>query len=458
MLSSPPPSPSLSGLSSSAHCEALMEKLREKTATIGIIGLGYVGFPLAIAFHRQHFSVIGFDTDEEKIGLIQQGKDYIPVKGASVTHELATSPRFRGSSHPAILGEADVILVCVPTPLTKHWAPDMSYVEGTMQTLATYLKPGQLVVLESTTYPGTTDELVKPLLEQGGLKAGTDFFLAYSPEREDPGNPQYSTTDIPKVVGADDDLSLSLVQALYAAIVPSVVPVKSSAAAEAVKITENIFRCVNIALVNELKMVYERMGLNIWEIIQAAATKPFGFMPCYPGPGLGGHCIPIDPFYLSWKAKEHGLNTRFIELAGEINHMMPSYVIKRLREGLDAVSGKGIRGARLLIVGLAYKKNVSDIRETPSFVLFHALQQAGGDVDYYDPHVPVIPHSREHGFLEGKASISWSAENLRTYDAALICTDHDGVDYQMLVDQLPLVVDTRNATASCEGHEKVWRA
>lgn len=438
--------------------DQLHERLSTKQARIAVIGLGYVGFPLTVAFHRQGFSLIGFDTDSQKIETIRKGAPYITIKGQAVVEELVGNSRFHGTTDPSLLNQADVIIACVPTPLTKHWEPDMSYVEVTAQTIAKQLKPGQLVVLESTTYPGTTTELVKPLLEKSGLRAGEDFFLAYSPEREDPGNATYGTTDIPKVVGADDVLSEELVKALYTHIVPQVVAVSSMACAEAVKITENIFRCVNIALVNELKMIYQKMGIDIWEVIKAAETKPFGFMPFYPGPGLGGHCIPIDPFYLSWKARAYGLTTRFIELAGEINHAMPDYVIQRLREGLDHVLGRGIRGSKILLVGLAYKKNVSDMRESPALAIFQKLKEAGGLIGYYDPHIPTIPSSREYSFLEGIRSIVWDKEILKQYDAALICTDHDNVDYKMLAAFVPLVVDTRHATASLPQQPHIWKA
>jgi UDP-N-acetyl-D-glucosamine dehydrogenase len=332
----------------------------------------------------------------------------------------------------------------VPTPLTRHREPDLTHVVQAAHAIASKLQRGQLVVLESTTYPGTTDEVIKPILEGTGLRSGTDFFLAFSPEREDPGNADFVTSNIPKIVGGDGADALALAEALYNALVVRTVPVSSAATAEAVKLTENIFRAVNIALVNELKVVYAAMGIDVWEVIEAAKTKPFGFMPFYPGPGLGGHCVPIDPFYLTWKAREYGIATRFIELAGEINTHMPNYVVGRLIEALDRHSGKGLTRARILILGLAYKKNVDDTRESPSLKLIELLEHRGATVDYHDPFVPVIPTTREYAVLAGRPSVPLGANMLERYDAVLIATDHDSIDYGTIARHAKLVVDTRN--------------
>ena len=340
------------------------------------------------------------------------------------------------------------ILICVPTPLDKARNPDLSYVERTGRAVARGLKPGQLVVLESTTYPGTTRDILKPILEKSGYRSGRDFFLAFSPEREDPGNIDFNLSAIPKVVGGDGDEACALTEALYQPIVSKTVPVSSSDTAEAVKLTENIFRAVNIALVNELKMTYARMGIDIWEVIEAAKTKPFGFMPFYPGPGFGGHCIPIDPFYLAWKARAHGTYTKFIELAGEINTTMPEYVVGVLIDALNEHLSKSLREARLLIVGIAYKKNVNDMRESPALPLIEAVHRRGGNVEYHDPEIPVIPRTRHFNHLAGRKSIEWNAETLAGYDAAIICTDHDTIDWSVLAEHCPLIVDTRNAMAS----------
>ena len=335
----------------------------------------------------------------------------------------------------------------MPTPLTAHREPDLTYVENTAKAIAPHLRPGQLVVLESTTYPGTTRDVVKPILEASGLKSGRDFFLAFRPEREDPGNAKFSTRVIPKVVGGDGTAAAEIADALYSTFVPKTVPVSSPETAEAVKLTENIFRSVNIALVNELKVVYAAMGIDVWEVIEAAKTKPFGFMPFYPGPGLGGHCIPIDPFYLTWKAREYELSTRFIELAGEINTAMPRYVVARLADELDARAGKGLNGARILMLGLAYKKNVDDIRESPAFKLIELLEKRGAACDFHDPYVPVVPRSREHPDMAGRKSVPLDPAAVAGYDAVLIVTDHDNVDYVSVAKSARLVVDTRNACA-----------
>jgi UDP-N-acetyl-D-glucosamine dehydrogenase len=357
------------------------------------------------------------------------------------------SGQFEATANFDRLNEPDAILICVPTPLSRHREPDLSYVVDTTHAIAKRLRKGQLVVLESTTYPGTTDEVMRPILEETGLKSGVDFYLAFSPEREDPGNPEFGTSTIPKVVGGDGPDASAMANALYSQLVVRTVPVSSTATAEAVKLTENIFRAVNIALVNELKVVYEAMGVDVWEVIDAAKTKPFGFMPFYPGPGLGGHCIPIDPFYLTWKAREFDISTRFIELAGEINTRMPYRVVDRVAEVLDKRVGRGLASARILILGLAYKKNVDDIRESPSFKLIELMEARGAEVDYYDPYVPVIPVTREHAPLAGRKSVDLTPRTIASYDAVLISTDHDEVDYRLVVEHAKVTVDTRNACA-----------
>ncbi len=426
--------------------ETLKQGFAERTATVGVIGLGYVGLPPAKAINAGGFRVTGFDIDRDKVAQLEAGKSYLRTVPSEAIREMVDGGRFHATVDFAETAAMDAILICVPTPLDRNRDPDLSYVERTAEAIAPHLRAGQLIVLESTTYPGTTAELLRPILERGGLESGRDFFLAYSPEREDPGNSKFDTSRIPKVIGGDGQAAVDLAVALYGKIVAQVVPVSSLATAEAVKLTENIFRAVNIALVNELKVIYEKMDIDIWEVIDAAKTKPFGFMPFYPGPGLGGHCIPIDPFYLTWKARQYDINTRCIELAGEINTAMPLHVVRRLAEALDERAGKGLRGARVLVVGAAYKKNVDDIRESPALRIISLLRERGARIDYYDPYIPEIKMTLEHAELSGMSSIEWSAENLETYDVALICTDHDGVDYEALVRNCPLVVDTRNAT------------
>ncbi|MGV3548941.1 nucleotide sugar dehydrogenase [Rhizobium sp.] len=412
---------------------------------VGVIGLGYVGLPLAMTAARAGFPVIGFDIDPSKIVSIDAGKSYIEAVTDAVLSEFVRGGRFSATTDFAGLSGCDVIVICVPTPLTKHRDPDLSFVTRTSQAIAKTLRAGQLVVLESTTYPGTTDGVVRPILEETGLKSGQDFFLGFSPEREDPGNQQFRTSTIPKVVAGDGAEASSLVEAFYSAAVETVVPVSTTATAEAVKLTENIFRAVNIALVNELKVVYEAMGIDIWEVIDAAKTKPFGYMPFYPGPGLGGHCIPIDPFYLTWKSREYELPTRFIELAGEINSAMPRHVVDRLAEALDIRAGKALSRSKVLVIGLAYKKNVPDIRESPSLKLIELIEARGGQAGYHDPHVPQVPPTREYGHLKGRPSVDLARETVSGFDAVLIATDHDAVDYAALAEWAVLVVDTRNA-------------
>jgi len=418
---------------------ALLKKIESKTAVIGIIGLGYVGLPLGIEFVNGGFPVIGFDLDEKKTDAINAGTSYIkhiPDENVAVFTQHANCLATTDFSR---LKDADCIIICVPTPLTKHREPDMSYIRSTAQTIKEHLREGQLVTLESTTYPGTTREVLQPILEETGLKASTDFFLAYSPEREDPGNKNFGTRKIPKVVGGLGEDALKLATTMYDAVVVSTVPVSSPDAAEATKLLENIFRSVNIALVNELKVVFDKMGIDIWEVIEAAKTKPFGFMPFYPGPGLGGHCIPIDPFYLTWKAREFEESTRFIELAGEINTSMPDYVVSKVFESLNS-SGKSISGSRILILGLAYKPNIDDDRESPSYVLIKKLRKLGADVSFNDPFVPEIRKTREHGDLAGMKSVEIDS----SFDLLLLLTDHDeykSFDFTSI--DVPLV-DTRN--------------
>lgn len=423
----------------------LADRIARREAVAGIIGLGYVGLPLAMASARGGFPTVGFDIDPDKVASLNAGHSYI---GAVASDELAghtASGGFRATADFAELAACDVIIICVPTPLSKQREPDLTFVEVTTRVIASHLRPGQLVILESTTYPGTTQDVVKPILEAGGLHSGQDFFLAFSPEREDPGNASFRTVTIPKVVAGEGPAASAVAEAYYAGVVERVVVVSSPATAEAVKITENVFRAVNIALVNELKVIYDAMGIDVWEVIEAASTKPFGFMPFYPGPGLGGHCIPIDPFYLTWKSREYGLPTRFIELAGEINVAMPRYVVGNLERALDARLSKSLGSARILIIGLAYKKNVSDVRESPSFALIELLERRGTRVDYHDPFVPEVPVTREHSALAGRRSVALTPEALAGYDAVLISTDHDDIDYAALDAHAGLVLDTRNA-------------
>jgi len=441
-------------MSNTFNAHSFIQKVDEKSLTIGVIGLGYVGLPLLHRMFDVGLSCIGFDIDETKIDSLKQGRSYIGHIPDDQILEMQKSNRVHFTSTFAELETVDAVLICVPTPLTKYKDPDMSYVLKTCQRIKNHLKQGQLIVLESTTFPGTVETVMKPILEESGLKADQDFFLAFSPEREDPCNPVYDLASIPKVVGADNDEARAMVQALYQPIVKNVIPVSDTKTAEAVKLTENIFRCVNIALINELKVIFNKMGIDVWEVIEAAKTKPFGFMPFYPGPGLGGHCIPIDPFYLTWRAKAYEISTKFIELAGQINTDMPFYVIERLSEALDKQQGIGLSHAKVLVVGLAYKKNVDDMRESPSLKIFEILEERKTTVDYYDPYIETIPYTREHAEFAGKKSIEWNATNLAQYDVALICTDHDSVDYAELVKHSKLIVDTRNATKDTKGYEE----
>ncbi|WP_197521062.1 nucleotide sugar dehydrogenase [Bradyrhizobium icense] len=420
-------------------------RLEHRKAHIGVIGLGYVGLPLTLAIARAGSRVLGFDVDPSKAKLLETGKSYIKHIPSEDIELANQSGLFAATTDFSRLASVDVVIICVPTPLSSHFEPDLSFVKSTGHQIAAHLRPGQLIVLESTSFPGTTKDILLPILETSDLRCGTDFFLAFSPEREDPGNPNFSTAQIPKIVGGEGTDAQKLALLLYDNIVARTVPVSSSATAEAVKITENIFRAVNIALVNELKQIYSKMGIDIWEVIEAAKTKPFGFMPFYPGPGLGGHCIPIDPFYLSWKAREYGIPTRFIELAGEINSRMPSYVVNELAIALDRERKKGLNGSRVLVVGLAYKKNIDDTRESPALVLIDLLESRGAVVDYHDPHVPTIPRTREHGHLANRKSAKLDVETVGSYDVVLIATDHDDVDYRTLAEWSNLIIDTRNA-------------
>ncbi|KQR69268.1 nucleotide sugar dehydrogenase [Rhizobium sp. Leaf341] len=431
-------------MSMSSHAD-LLSRIAGRTARAGVIGLGYVGLPLAIAIARKGFTVTGFDIDPGKIVAIEGGRSYIEAVSDAVLAEEREAGRFSATVDFDGLAACDVIIICVPTPLTRHRDPDLTYIIKTCQEIARRLRPGQLVVLESTTYPGTTTDVVRPILAATGLDIGGEVFLGFSPEREDPGNRDFSTTSIPKIVAGDGQLAAEAMEAFYAAVVERVVPVSTTATAEAVKLTENIFRAVNIALVNELKTVFEAMGVDIWEVIDAAKTKPFGYMPFYPGPGLGGHCIPIDPFYLTWKSREYEMPTRFIELAGEINSAMPKHIVGRLAEALDIHLGKALSRSRVLVLGLAYKKNVPDIRESPSLKLIELIEERGGRASFHDPHVDEIPKTREYLALKGRRSVPLS--ELGQFDAVLVATDHDDVDYALVAQQAPLVIDTRNVFA-----------
>lgn len=425
---------------------------------IAIIGLGYVGLPLGLQFARCGIPVLGLDVDASKVDSISAGKSYIHHISNKQIQDQVSAGRLSASTDLARISECEAVLICVPTPLGKNREPDISYVVKTGEAIGPYLKRGTLVVLESTTYPGTTDEDLRSVLEKGsGLVAGDGFHLAFSPEREDPGNPDSKVATIPKVVGGYTEECLSKAVELYSKALDKVVPVSSCRAAEATKLLENIFRGVNIALVNELKVVYEAMGIDVWEVINAAKTKPFGFMPFYPGPGLGGHCIPIDPFYLTWKAREYGQATRFIELAGEINASMPQHVVRRVMDALNSV-GKPLKGSRVLVVGLAYKSNVDDMRESPSFELMDLLEAAGATVAFYDPYIPVVTPTREHANWTGHKSVTWNKTEIHSNDLVLISTAHDCVDYNLLAQWSKIIVDTRNAMQAHSGAPHIFKA
>ncbi len=427
--------------------EALAAAFRGRTAKIGIIGLGYVGLPLLRAAAERGFAALGFDIDRAKVALLNAGGSYLCHVSADSIAALRHSGHLAATDDFSRLGEVDAVILCVPTPLTRQREPDLGFIVSTTEIVASRLRRGQLIVLESTSYPGTTREIMRPILERSGLRSGHDFFLAYSPERADPGNADFATGDIPKVVAGDGADALRLAKALYDAVVGRTVPVSSLDTAEAVKLTENIFRAVNIALVNELKIVFEAMGVDIWEVIEAAKTKPFGYMPFYPGPGLGGHCIPIDPFYLTWKAREFAIATRFIELAGEINTAMPQRVVDKTLGVLRERFGRAPNGARILVIGIAYKKNIDDTRESPALTIMEALEREGALVSFHDPHLAEIPLTREHAQFAGRRSTVLSEGAAASVDAAIICTDHDAVDYRLLVEHCPLIIDTRNACA-----------
>lgn len=433
----------------------LIEKIQKKEARVGVIGLGYVGLPLAIAFSKAGFSVTGLDIDVKKIECLKNGESYIKHIPSEDIHSITKKDRFIASADFSLISDLDCIILCVPTPLTKHREPDMSFIIKTAQAISPHLSKGTLIVLESTTYPGTTQDVLIPELESANnFKQGQDFFVAYSPEREDPNNPSFRTADIPKVVGAESKAALEVALALYGTIIDKLVPVANTKTAEATKLMENVFRAVNIALVNELKVIFEKMDIDVWEVIEAAKTKPFGYMPFYPGPGLGGHCIPIDPFYLTWKAREHGVSTRFIELAGEINISMPHYVTEKILSALNRAEKK-ISDSRILLLGLAYKKDVDDERESVTYKIIELLQKQGAHIDYNDPFILEIKQTREHEKIKGKKSVS--LDTIGTYDLTAILTDHSDYDYESIVKNSKIVIDTRNACKDIKS-EKIIKA
>jgi len=434
----------------------LLQKIKNHEAKIGVIGMGYVGLPLLLEFVTENFPTVGFDIDSKKVDALNAGKSYIKHIAAERIKNARESGKFESTTDFGRLREVDCILVCVPTPLDKHREPDISYIEQTSEVISKYVQKGQLIVLESSTFPGTTEEVMMTIIEKSGLKGHEDFYIAFSPEREDPNNPNFNTRTIPKVVGANDPVSLELSKTLYDQVIVKTVPVSSSQAAEATKLLENIFRSVNIAMVNEMKMILGEMGIDVWEVVNAASTKPFGFMPFYPGPGLGGHCIPIDPFYLTWKAREYEMPTRFIELAGEVNTSMPFYVVNKLIDALNNHK-KSINGSKILVLGLSYKKDIDDMRESPSLKLMEIISAKGGMPDYHDPYIPKLGPTRHYNFE--KQSVELTAENLKSYDAVLISTDHSLFDYDFIVSNSKLVVDTRNATVNLKaGREKIVKA
>ena len=435
----------------------MISKIKACQSTVGVVGLGYVGLPLVLSFSKPGFKLIGFDVDNKKVDSLLAGESYIRHIEATSLQPIIESQQFVPTTDFGLINTCDAVLLCVPTPLSENREPDMSYVEATARTIGPHLRKGQLIILESTTYPGTTKGILKEILEkESGLKAGDDFYLAYSPEREDPGNPKYGTTSIPKVVGGFSSACSEVACELYKQAIDKVVPVSSTEVAETTKLLENIFRSVNIALVNELKVLCHEMDIDVWEVIEAASTKPFGYMPFFPGPGLGGHCIPIDPFYLTWKAREYGLSTRFIELAGEVNTSMPRYVVERLGEALNDQK-KPINGSNILVLGLAYKKDVDDQRESPSLTLIEMLQDRGAVVSYHDPYVPQTHKMRKHDLqLE---SVALTDEVVKSVDAVLVATDHTCVDYGWVCERASLVIDTRNATKGFRGNrEHIYKA
>lgn len=432
------------------------QKVKNKSIKVGVLGLGYVGLPLVREFTSAGFKVVGFDIDQKKVSTLNSGRSIIKHIPHSQVKKMKGSGLFKATTNMQLIRSVDAILVCVPTPLTANREPDMQFIVKSSETIAKYLQNGQLITLESTTYPGTTRELVAPILEKSGLKAGRDFHLAYSPEREDPGNKRFTTRTIPKVVGGLTKKCLEMACKLYNTAIDTIIPVSSLEAAEAAKIVENVYRCINIAMVNELKMVFDRMGIDVWEVINAAKTKPFGFSAFYPGPGLGGHCIPIDPFYLTWKARQYGIPTRFIELAGEINTNMPYYVVQKTTEALNE-HRKSLKGSKVLLLGLAYKKDIDDLRESPSIELIELLHKKGARVDYNDPYIPQTHKQRKHDLKMKSKKLS--AKMIAGYDVVLISTDHSCYDYSWIVKNAKLVVDTRNATSVVKtGRKKIVKA
>jgi UDP-N-acetyl-D-glucosamine dehydrogenase len=419
--------------------EQLVEKFNYKSAKIGIVGLGYVGLPLMLRYHAVGYDVLGFDVDQQKVDMLNKGESYIEHIGVDRVKK-ANDDKWNATANFEEISNVDAIILCVPTPLGKNREPDISYVTNTMDNIAPYIKEGQVLSLESTTYPGTTEEELLPRIEATGLKVGENYFLVYSPEREDPGNKSFTTSTIPKVVGGHCESCLKVGVALYEPVIDQVVPVSSTKTAEMTKLLENIHRSVNIGLVNEMKIVCDRMGINIFEVIDAAATKPFGFTAFYPGPGLGGHCIPIDPFYLTWKAREYGLSTRFIELSGEVNQNMPRYVVEKLIEALN-VRGKALKSSKILVLGIAYKRDVDDMRESPSVEIMEILRDKGADVSYSDPHIAVFPKMRAHKFDLKNTELS--SDVLKNVDAVVLTTDHTKFDYDMILEYAPLIIDTR---------------
>lgn len=429
----------------------LVEKINNKSAVVGIVGLGYVGLPLALEFAHKSFKTIGFDIDERKIPILNSGESYIKHISGKKVKDAVDSKKFEATSDFSRIREVDAIIICVPTPLNEHREPDMTFIENSGKEIAKYLRKGQFISLESSTYPGTTEEILQPLFEDAPIiqgngnkkfEVGKDFYLAFSPEREDPNNPKYSTATIPKVVGGVTPACLEIALALYNQVIVKTVPVSSPKVAEATKLLENIYRSINIALVNELKIVFDRMNIDVWEVIDAASTKPFGFQAFYPGPGLGGHCIPIDPFYLTWKAREYDINTKFIELAGEINTLMPYYVVEKASEVLNKHK-KSLNGSKVLILGASYKKDIDDMRESPSLKLIEILREKGAEVNYYDPYVPKLPKTRKYNY--DMQSIEMSKDKLAGYDLVLLSTDHSNFDYKFIAENAKLILDTRNA-------------
>lgn len=432
--------------------EQLIQKFNDRQAVIGIVGLGYVGLPLVLRFAQVGYKVIGFDIDQNKIDALTEGRSYIEhISGDAIADALAAG--FSATTDFSLTPEADALILCVPTPLDKHREPDLSYVLDTVESIVPHLRAGQVVSLESTTYPGTTEEELLPRVERSGLTVGETIFLVYSPEREDPGNPDFTTRTIPKICGGTTPECLDVGMALYGQVIDRVVPVSSTRAAELTKLLENIHRAVNIGLVNEMKVVADKLDIDIHEVIRAAATKPFGFVPYFPGPGLGGHCIPIDPFYLTWKAREYGIHTRFIELAGEVNSSMPDWVIAKLSAALNS-KRRSVNGSRILVLGIAYKKNVDDMRESPSVMLMEKLRDMGAEVDYSDPHIPVFPTTREHHF--DLSSVELKPDTLKSYDCVLLASDHDRFDYDMIKAHSTLIVDTRGRYL--EPHDTIVKA